>query len=84
MTWIDIKDKLPPQNGTPFLGYDPSAEDAGKIYVLIYAPGKKFPTGSFEYLSYKERYLEASGEGYFTWNPTHWMPLPSPPKNPNS
>ena len=28
----------------------------------------------------EEHYLEASGEGYFRWNPTHWMPLPTKPK----
>ncbi len=80
MKWISIKDKLPPQDGTPFLGYDPTADELGKIYVLIYVPAKKYPPGEFENLSIEERYLESSGEGYFTWNPTHWMPLPDIPK----
>lgn len=80
MEWISVKDRLPPQDGSPFLGYDAEKEDTGKIYVLIYVPAKKYPPGEFEKLSYEEHYLEASGEGYFTWNPTHWMPLPQPPK----
>jgi len=79
MEWISLKDKLPPQDGTSFLGYDPDADDPGKIYVLIYVPEKKYPPGEFERLSYDAHYLEASGEGYFKWEPTHWMPLPSIP-----
>lgn len=63
--WISIQEKLPPQDGTTFLGFDPNAEDLGRIYVLIYdIPGV---------------YLEASGERYSTWKPTHWMPLPEAP-----
>jgi len=73
--WISVKEKLPPQDGSPFLGYDPNAEKTGKIYVLIYIPKKKFS----ERLSLEECYREASGESYFTWEPTHWMPLPEAP-----
>jgi len=80
MNWISVEDQLPPQDGSPFLGYDPEAEDYGKIYVLIYDPERRF-TGEFAKLSRDARYLEASGEGYFTWNPSHWMPLPEPPQS---
>lgn len=80
MDWISVKDKEPPKDGTPFLGYDHDAEDYGKIYVLIYVPALEF-SGEFSGLNRKECYQEASGEGYFTWNPTHWMPLPEPPKD---
>ncbi len=78
--WTKLEDQLPPQDGTPFLGYDPSIEEEGKIYVLIYVPERKYPPGEFEALSRKACYKEASGEGYFTWKPTHWMPLPEKPK----
>lgn len=70
MKWINVKDRIPPQDGTPFLGYDP--KDDEKIYVLIYARATNYSD---------ECYREAAGECYFTWNPTHWMPLPEPPKD---
>jgi hypothetical protein len=64
-----------PKNGTSFIGYDPTHEEA-QIYILKYLPECK----SFYFsCSYPEGYIEASGEGYFRWNPTHWMPLPSAP-----
>ena len=80
MEWINIKDKIPPQDGSPFLGYDHDADDFGKIYVLIYVNEKKYPPGEFHKLSHDGYFQEASGECYFKWNPTHWMPLPEPPK----
>ncbi len=80
MEWIKCSEQLPPQDGSPFLGYDPDVENIGKIYVLIYVPEKKYPPGEFFKLSYDAHYLEASGEGYFQWKPTHWMELPKAPK----
>ena len=80
MEWISVRDKEPPKDGSPFLGYDPDAEDLGKTYVLIYIPEKKYPPGEFFKLSHDAYYREASGEEYFEWKPTHWMPLPEPPK----
>lgn len=81
MNWIKVEDHLPPQDGTAFLGYDPNMDQLSKIYVLIYVPEIKYPPGEFEKLSRKECYLEAGGEGYFTWNPTYWMPLPNLPED---
>lgn len=26
MSWISVKEQLPPQDGTPFLGYDPTKD----------------------------------------------------------
>ncbi len=80
MEWISVKDISPPHDGSPFLAFDPEKEDDGKIYVLIYVKEFIYPPGEFQRLSRKACYQEASGECYFTWNPTHWMPLPSPPK----
>lgn len=72
--WINIKDEFPPNDGTPFLCYDPKQVnnfDKACIYVVCF---KK------ETVFYKAGFIEAGGECYFEWEPTHWMPLPSPPK----
>ena len=46
-------------------------------YVLVYDPDVGFPyTCTWEY----GEWTEASGEQYMTFKPTHWMPLPEPPK----
>jgi len=79
MKWISVKDQVPPQDGSPFLGYDASKENNGKIYVLVFVKEKLYPPGAFEKLSYDDHYLEASGESYFRWEPSHWMQLPQPP-----
>lgn len=68
-----------PKDGTPFLGFDPNHWEC-KIYVLIFCDEVRYG-GELSLCSTKECYQEASGEGYFTWNPTHWMPLPEPPKD---
>lgn len=81
MNWIKCSDIKPPKDGSAFLGYDDSKEELGKIYVLVYIPEKKYPAGEFFKLSRDACYQEASGEGYFTWNPSHWMPAPKPPKD---
>ncbi len=77
LEWVSVKDKVPPQDGRSFLGFDP--ENNEKIYVLVWDPPIKY-TGELERCSREGCYREASGECYFHWIPTHWMPLPSPPK----
>lgn len=81
MEWISVKDQEPPKDGSPFLCFDDEKEYEGKIYVIVFVKARKYPPGEFEKLSYDEHYREASGEGYFIWHPTHWMPLPNPPKD---
>ena len=76
--WIRIKNKLPPHDGTEFLGYDPN-KDSGKIYVLVFEPAVTYHGKGFERCSREECYRESSGERYFKWEPTHWMPLPESP-----
>jgi hypothetical protein len=80
MNWIKVEDQEPPKDGSPFLCYDPNADEFGKIYVVLYDPGFIYTDPEFERCSRKHCYREASGECYFTWNPTYWMPLPKPPK----
>jgi hypothetical protein len=56
--------------------------------ILIW-PAQSALTGSTECMiisyvvrwhDWKEAWIEASGEEYDTFYPTHWMPLPPPPK----
>lgn len=76
MEWISFKDQEPPKDGTHILCYDPTHDEA-KIYVVKYvAPHTLF----YNQQTITEKWEEASGEGYFAWEPTHWMPLPEEPK----
>lgn len=52
-----------PKDGTEILVYEPNFEHAA-IYVCKYDD----PV-----------WIEAGGECYATWQPTHWMPLPKAP-----
>lgn len=75
MNWVSVKDQEPPKDGTPFLCYDPSQVNnfpEATIYVVVYHEKE---TGFYE-----KGYIEAGGECYFSWEPTHWMPLPEPPE----
>ncbi len=78
MEWISFKDQEPPKDGSHILCYDPTHDEA-KIYVVKYIPGYK-PFYSQE--MFNGKWEEAAGEGYFEWNPTHWMPLPEEPSEP--
>ena len=73
MKWISVKERVPPKDGTPFLCYDPKQIDNFQnavIYVVRFEHETYFSRGG---------YIEAGGECYFIWEPTHWMPLPEPP-----
>ena len=73
--WISIKDKEPPKDGTPFLCYDPNSDENSTIYVVVWKKSR--------WIDEPDAYIESGGECYFRWNPTHWMPLPLPPKKEN-
>lgn len=66
MKWNKIDSA--PRDGSPILGFDPDHNES-KIYVLVW--GDRNEEGGWK---------EASGDNWYTWNPTHWMPLPIPPK----
>ena len=60
-----------PKDGTKILIY----EDLGwekLIYVVRWVDAWVNPSIG--------AWLEADGEGHATYDPTHWMPLPEPPK----
>lgn len=69
MEWHPIE--TAPRDGTSILGYDPKHNQLGPIYVV------RYEIDSYEY---DPSWRETGGENYFTMNPTHWMPLPDPPK----
>jgi len=72
--WIKCSDISPPQDGTPFLCFDPS-QKYNFNHALIYVVRFKIDKLYCEY-----GYVEAGGECYFEWKPTHWMPLPENPE----
>ena len=60
-----------PKDGTPILGYDPGRTGEGyfdSVYVVRWMEN-----------SWQHGWIEAGGEGYDTYHPTHWMPRPNPP-----
>jgi hypothetical protein len=74
MEWINVTEKKPPMDGTPFICFDPEICDNfehAKIYVVRYEP---------ETIYSKSGFIEAGGECYFMWEPKYWMPLPEDPK----
>ena len=77
MKWISLKEQMPPKDGSHFLCYDPTHEEA-KIYVVRYIPPFK-PFYGNEMI--EQKWEEAAGEGYCRWEPTHWMHLPEAPED---
>jgi hypothetical protein len=72
MTWQPIASA--PRDGTSILVYEPNDELGDEsIYVCRWGP---------RMLTRDEApaWVEASGEGYHVWEPTHWQPLPKPPQ----
>ncbi len=72
--WISVEEKEPPKDGTPFLCFDPQQAKNfvhGCIYVVRFEEETNHS---------KAGYVECGGECYFKWTPTHWMPLPKPPR----
>ena len=52
--------------------------------ILSWPTGSMFKDDTFSYVvrwcGWRECWIEAAGEEYQGFEPTHWMPLPPPPK----
>ncbi len=62
-----------PKDGTHILCYIPETSEPALMYVLKW---DRHPSWGLSW-------LEADGEGWMACAPTHWMPLPAPPKGDN-
>ena len=61
-----------PKDGTPILAWPCGDGWGGKFpYVVQWVPPNEHHDGLWR---------EAAGEQYDDFDPTHWMPLPEPPK----
>lgn len=80
MEWISVKEKLP-EFDRPVLCFDPIHSEA-KIYVVKLEKENFYEIDNCK-LGHSQHWIEAAGESYFTWNPSHWMPLPNPPNDEN-
>ncbi len=74
MEWVSVKDKEPPKDGTPFLCFYPN-QAHNFVHACIYVVRFEEKTNYS-----RAGYIEAGGECYFEWIPTHWMALPERPK----
>jgi len=55
-----------PKDGTNILAFDPAdTDEVCQGYVVV--------------RWHRDEWVEASGEQYQTYKPTHWMPLPGKP-----
>ncbi len=75
--WIKCSDRLPEFN-IQVLCFDPNHTEA-KIYVVKLEKENFYELDKCK-LGHAQRWIEASGESYFTWKPTHWMSLPALPE----
>jgi hypothetical protein len=72
--WAPIE--TAPKDGTKIIGYQPKTDDEGEIInVMEWMPRQSWHRSDFTGL-----WVEAHGEQYESYKPTHWMPLPEPPK----
>lgn len=65
MEWMPIE--TAPKDGTSILIFEPCSNRClyNRIYVVHYSD---------------KSWAESDGEMYSVFYPTHWMPLPNPPK----
>lgn len=77
MEWIKCSERLP-EFEQQVLCFDPNHTEA-KIYVVQLEKENFYEVDKCK-LGHAEQWIEAAGESYFTWKPTHWMPLPNPPQ----
>ena len=77
MTWISVEDQLP-EFDVQVLCFHPNHTEA-KIYVVKLQKENFYEVDKCK-LGHSQHWIEAAGESYFTWEPTHWMPLPEPPE----
>lgn len=78
MEWINVNEQPPPKDGKSFLCFDPEKSGV-EIYVVKYETICIKLDAHGNCLQKKLICKESGGEEYYTWDPTHWMPLPSPP-----
>lgn len=70
--WTEIAKKEPPNDGTPFIAYDPKEEARDQIVILYYSESRMKSLGN--------PYEELHASRHYTWKPTHWKKRPKPPK----
>lgn len=71
MTWQPIK--TAPMDGTKLWAYNPDNDGTSACYSCFYDRPCLYPDGAF---------IAASvGDTDYFAEPTHWMPLPEPPKD---
>jgi hypothetical protein len=78
MRWQPIE--TAPKDGSPFLTYSADADDLSRsrMYTVI----TPMLVMSWMHFDNKPRPIDEFGEfqDFHLYNPTHWMPLPSPPE----
>ena len=74
MNWQSID--TAPKDGTPVLLYDASCED----WAVGSCTGIDYDGTKLWHLSVSETLYVSFCENEYVLTPTHWMPLPEPPK----